>query len=94
MDLVHFNEVFSPLGFVIESSDEIRVSARVDAKDFGVYLSVLSDTFNVELVYHHIQSYLFMFQHYESFEEIYKLLQSNHILSEQLFEKFGLSIYT
>ena len=94
MDLVHFNKVFSPLGFVVESSDERRLSAHVNGKDFGVYLSICSDTFNVELVYHHTQSFLFAYQHFESFEEIYQLLLSNHILSEQLFEKFGLSIYT
>jgi hypothetical protein len=94
MDLNKFNAVFSPIGFVIESSSEVEIVSFVNGKDFGVYLTVRSDVFSVDLVYHHTNSFLFKWQHYVSFSQLYGLLLDNHILSEQLFEKFGLSVHT
>lgn len=94
MDILYFNSVFSPIGFIVESNTNLETVAHADGKDFGVYLSVMADVFSVELVYHHTQSFLFKFQHYSSLEDIFNLLQANHILSEQLFEKFGLSVHT
>lgn len=94
MDIQKINKVFSKLNFKKDNEINGHYILHAEGKDFGVYLIIKNDTFSIQLVSHHMMEYLFRWQYYSSYEEIYQLILNNHILSEQICESAGVSIHT
>ena len=87
--------VFYKLGFeIVENQNDKLTVLFSQGKDFGIYLEIQADVFSVECVCNPFSNKIFQWQHYDNFEEIAALLIKNHILSEQIFEKAGLAVYT
>lgn len=89
-----FNASFSKFGFEKMPQDQENFNAFCQGKDVGVYLRIESDTFSIETVFNFMTQKIFYWQHFDSFDEIEKLIIKNHVLSEQICENVGLAIYT
>lgn len=91
-----FEKVFSKLGFEIQKTTPHQFTAFVMGKDYGVYLQIdfMSKSFSIELVCDIFTQKIFYCQFFEDYEEIYRLISKNMILSEQILEKLDLATHT
>jgi len=89
-----FNESFSKFGFEKIDKDTEKIISFSQGKDVGVYLEIYKDYFSIDTIHDFMAQKLFYWQHFDDFKEIESLIIKNHILSEQICEKFGLAIYT
>lgn len=89
-----FNDSFSKFGFMIKVSQENRIVAFSQGKEFGVYLEIWNNTFSIECVLNPFSNKIFTWQHFQTLQEIEQLIINNHILSEQICEQNNLAIYT